>query len=52
MSTSGSTRTIVLFEDHQARIDELKVAIKPLLRAKYRLEVFPLHVSPSTANGP
>ncbi|MCX2865375.1 hypothetical protein OOZ63_26470 [Paucibacter sp. PLA-PC-4] len=52
MSTSGSKRTIVLFEDHQERIDELQVAIKPMLGTKYRLEVFPLHVAPKTMTGP
>lgn len=52
MSTSSSKRAIVLFEDHQERIDELHAAIKPLLGTKYRLEVFPLHVAPSTTKGP
>lgn len=52
MSTSGAKRTIVLFEDHQERIDELRTAITPMLGSKYRLEVFPLHVAPTTTEGP
>lgn len=52
MSTSGSKRIIVLFEDHQERIDELQAAITPMLGTKYRLEVFPLHVAPMTTKGP
>lgn len=51
MSTSGAQRTIVLFEDHKERIDELKAAITPML-GTYRLEVFPLHEAPKTSKGP
>ena len=52
MSTSGSKRSIVLFEDHQERIDELQAAIKPLLGSKFEVIVFPLHEAPATDKGP
>jgi len=52
MSTSGTKRTIVLFEDHDKHIDELMAAIKPLLGSKYVLKPFELHVPPKTEKGP
>lgn len=52
MPTSGSKRTIVLFEDHQDRIDELQAAIEPLLGSKFALQVFPLDEAPASSKGP
>lgn len=52
MSTSGAKRTIVLFEDHEERIEELKAAIAPMLGSKYRLEPFPLNEPPKSHEGP
>lgn len=52
MSTSKKKRSIVLFEDRQARIDELTLAIKPLLGSKFELKVFPLHEAPKSDEGP
>jgi len=52
MSTSGSKRTIVLFEDRAERIRELSDAIKPLLGSKFTLKVFPLDQEPAIKTGP
>lgn len=52
MATKPSTRSIVLFEDHDSRIKELQAAIDPMLSGKYELKVFPLHKEPETKEGP